>query len=107
MKHESTFKSIPKDEDVLTIGLNRAIDLLATASKKTSSAALKELETVDKKKITIHNGRYGPYVKFGKVMASLPKDMNPEDVTLEQALALIEEKKSKGKKSKGSKKTKT
>ena len=107
VKHESTFKSIPEDEDVLTIGLNRAIDLLATASKKTSSAALKELETVDKKKITIHNGRYGPYVKFGKVMASLPKDMNPEDVTLEQALALIEEKKSKGKKSKGSKKTKT
>ena len=40
-------------------------------------------------------------------MVSLPKDMNPEDVTLEQALALIEEKKSKGKKSKGSKKTKT
>lgn len=106
VKHESTFKSIPKDEDVLTIGLNRAVDLLATASKKTSAAAIKELETVDKKKITIHNGRYGPYVKFGKVMASLPKDMKPEDVTLEQALTLIEEKQAKGKKSKGAKKTK-
>ncbi len=100
VKHETTFKSIPKDEDVLTIGLNRALDLLATASKKTAAEAIKELETVDKKKITIHNGRYGPYVKSGRVMASLPKDVKPEDVTLEQALALIEEKKSKGTKGK-------
>ena len=104
VKHESTFKSIPKDEDVLTIGLNRAVDLLAQAIKK--NEPIKELGMLDKKKVSIYSGRYGPYVKHGKVMASLPKDKEPESLTLDEAKELLEAKASKGKK-KGTSKKKT
>ena len=100
VKHESTFKSIPKDEDVLTIGFNRAVDLIATAAKKSSNELLKELGKLDKKDVNIHNGRYGPYVKYGKLMVSLPKGTKPEDVTLDQAKELIEKKLEKDKKTK-------
>lgn len=106
VKHESTFKSIPKDEDVLTIGLNRAVDLLSQASKKSSNEPIKELGTLDKKKVTIHNGRYGPYVKHGKTMASLPKDKEPESVTMDEAKALLEKKKEAAAKKKKKKKAK-
>ena len=103
VKHENTFKSIPKDEDVLTIGLNRAVDLLAQAAKK--NEPIKELGMLDKKKVSIYSGRYGPYVKHGKVMASLPKGKEPEEITLEEAKTLLEEKAKKGSK-KGTSKTK-
>ena len=46
--------------------------------------------------ITVRDGRYGPYVNHGKVNATLPKTVKPEDVTLDQAVALIAEKAAKG-----------
>ena len=49
------------------------------------------------------DGRYGPYVKFAKINATIPKDQDPEKITMEQALILISEKATKGKK-KGKKK---
>jgi DNA topoisomerase-1 len=39
--------------------------------------------------VTVHSGRYGPYVKHGKINATIPKDTKPEDVTMEQAIELI------------------
>ncbi len=104
VKHETTFKSIPKDDDVLTIGINRAVALLATAPKKGGNSALKTLGTLDKKEITIHNGRYGPYVKHGKVMASLPKGGDPETITLDEAKDLLAKKQEKDAAKKGGKK---
>jgi DNA topoisomerase-1 len=91
VKHGSTYRSIPADEDVTTIGLNRAVALLAEAPARRGGGAGKELgaHPDDGKPITLHSGRYGPYVKHGKVIASLPKDMQPEDITLDQAAALI------------------
>ena len=97
VKHAKTYASIPKDEDVLTIGMNRAVDLLAQkragGGRGGAAAPLKTLgDHPDGGPVTVHKGRYGPYVKWGKVNATLPKDVDPEAATLEQAVAVLAEK---------------
>jgi DNA topoisomerase-1 len=87
---------------VFTVGLNRAVDLIAQKAAgggrfgqgRTPVAALKTFEH-DQGLISVRDGRYGPYVNQGKVNATLPKSLKPEDVTLEQALQLIEERAAK------------
>jgi len=105
LKLGSIFKSIPKDDDVLTIGLNRAVVLLAEAKAK----GPKEIRTLGnhptaKGEITINRGRFGPYLKFGRVMANLPKGTEPDAVTMEQAVALLAAKAAKGGKATAAKK---
>ncbi|MBI4938521.1 MAG: type I DNA topoisomerase [Nitrosomonadales bacterium] len=87
--HDGKFKSIPKGDSVFTIQLGRAVELLAQA--KTSNTVLRELgvHPDDKKPVEVCNGRYGPYVRHGKVNATLPKDVTPEEVTLEEGLELL------------------
>ncbi len=108
VQHGRTFASLTPDDDVLTVGLDRALELLAKKEKK--SKALRSLgehpETGEP--IEILEGRYGPYVKHLKTNASLPKDTEPEAVTLEQALELLAAKaksKGKGKKKKTTRKS--
>jgi len=88
-------RSIPKDMNVLDLTLEEAITLLNTEKKGRGSAAsaLKEFEKDPS--IKVMNGRYGPYVKQGKVNASVPKGVDAEKLTLKQALDLIAEKKNK------------
>ena len=94
LKHNGTFTSIPAGDDVLTIGLNRAVDLIANnPKKKTTAKALGESEG---KSVTVQSGRYGPYVQLGKVRATLPKDETEDSITLERALELIAAKAAKG-----------
>ena len=91
IKVGTRYKSLEADDDVLTIGLNRAVDLLASTSKRQRPSG-KELgkHPDDAKPVLLfETGRYGPYVGHGKVYATLPRGMNPEEVDLEQALALI------------------
>ncbi|CAO3422813.1 type I DNA topoisomerase [Azospirillum doebereinerae] len=106
LKHGSVYKSLTPDDDILSIGINRAVDLLAGAAKKASAPA-KALGDHPKtgKPITMGSGRFGPYVKHGSVYASIPKATEPDSVTLEQALELIEAKiaKDAGKKGKAPK----
>ncbi|MCL6609583.1 MAG: topoisomerase DNA-binding C4 zinc finger domain-containing protein, partial [Geminicoccaceae bacterium] len=89
------FVNLPPDEDVLEIGINRAIDLLAgaedRAGRRTAAGPLRELgpHPDDGAPVTVHAGRYGPYVKHGEVNATLPKGIGPEAVTLEEALGLL------------------
>ncbi|MGP1254603.1 MAG: type I DNA topoisomerase [Kiloniellales bacterium] len=102
VRKANTYKSIPSDEDVLTIGLNRAVDLLAQA-KGGGAAALKTLgdHPSDGKPVTLHEGRYGPYVKHGRLNASLPKDLGVDEIDLAGAVELLAkqaEKKGSGKK---------
>lgn len=87
--HDGKFKSIPKSDSIFTIDLGRAVELLAQA--KSSNTVLKELglHPEDQKSVEVCNGRYGPYVRHGKVNATLPKDLSPDEITLEEALALI------------------
>lgn len=93
--HDGTFKSLAKDDNILEIDLNRAIALLAEAKEKPKKAA--ELKNVGNHPtkgdpILVMNGRYGPYIKYGKLNVSLPKKEDPEQLTLEKALTYIEEK---------------
>jgi DNA topoisomerase-1 len=95
LKHGPVYKSLAKDDDVLSIGLNRAVALLAEAkgANRRGGAPGKPLgdHPADGKPVTLHEGRYGPYVKHGKVNATLPKSLSPEQVTLAEALPLLEE----------------
>ncbi|MEM7088905.1 MAG: type I DNA topoisomerase [Pseudomonadota bacterium] len=93
------YANLKDPNDVFEIGMNRAVELLAekraNPGRGRSAAAkpLKEMgEHPDGGAIQILDGRYGPYVKWEKVNATLPKDVKPEDVTLEMAVALANEK---------------
>ena len=100
LRHQSKYTSLPAEDDVLTIGLNRAVTVLAEA-KPASGRELGD-HPGDGKPIVVRKGRFGPYVKHGKTNATLPKDLDMDDVTLEQAVELIAAKVAKG----GAKKTK-
>jgi DNA topoisomerase-1 len=98
IKHGTTYANIPDVEEVFTIGMNRAVEVLAQkATRGRSSAApagpLKVLgEHPDGGEVQVMAGKYGPYVKWGKVNATLPKGAEPETVTLDEALVIIAEK---------------
>ncbi len=93
--HEGVYANLPDFEEIFTIGLNRAVDLIAekqaSRGKRGQQSALKDLgpHPDGDGNILVMDGRYGPYVKFGKVNATLPKEITPETVTLEQAVELI------------------
>ncbi|RDE09809.1 type I DNA topoisomerase [Pelagibacterium lacus] len=93
--HEKTYANLPDVEEVFTVGLNRAVDLLAQkragGGRGGRAAAQPAIQTFEHEDgaITVRSGRYGPYVNQGKVNATLPKDLAPEAVTLERALELI------------------
>jgi len=98
IKHGSTYANIPDVEEVFTIGMNRAVEVLAqkAAGRRGASAPAGPLKALgehpDGGEVQVMPGRYGPYVKWGKVNATLPKGVEPEAVTLEEALVIIAEK---------------
>ncbi len=101
-------------DEVFTIGMNRAVQLLAekVASRGGRGAAAKPLRELgehpqDGGPISVMEGKYGPYVKWEKINATLPKGTEPDSVTMEQALELIAEKAAKkgGRKKAAAKKT--
>lgn len=94
--HDGKFKSIPRSDSIFDIGLERAVELLAQA--KAGNTVLRTLgeHPGDKEPVEICSGRYGPYARHGKINATLPKDVSPEEITLEEALELIAAKAAKG-----------
>ncbi len=112
LRHDQKYVSLKGDDNVLSVGLNRAVVLIAEAAQRggrgPSATVLKELgnHPDDDKPVNVLDGRYGPYVKHGKINATLPKDTSPEAVTLEQALELIAARAAKGKKKPAAKKKK-
>ncbi|MCF1742891.1 type I DNA topoisomerase [Paradevosia shaoguanensis] len=92
--HDGKYANLPDFEEVFTVGQNRAVDLLAAKAAggfKRGGATQAAIKTFEHEggPITVRSGRYGPYVNQGKINATIPKDAKPEDVTLEQALALL------------------
>ena len=108
VKHGAVYANIPDVEEVFTIGMNRAVEVLAQklAGRRGSGAVVEPLRELgmhpDGGPVQVMPGKYGPYVKWAKVNATLPKEIAPEAVTLDEALALIAEK--AGKPGKGGKK---
>ncbi len=100
--HEGDFRSIPKGEDVYTIGLERALQILAQpkGGKRAAAAPLRELgpHPQDGEPVVILEGRYGPYVKHGSTNASLPKGVEVDEVLMEQAVELLRERAATAKK---------
>ena len=98
-----TYANLKDPNDVFEIGMNRAVELLAEKRANPGGrgrAAAKPLRVLgqhpDGGEIAVFEGRYGPYIKWEKINATLPKDVTPADVALEQALQLIAEKAAKG-----------
>ncbi len=110
VKHNDFYKSLAKDDDVLTIGLNRAVSLLAEPKKggRRGPTPLRVLgnHPADGAPVNLFSGRYGPYVSHDGVNATLPAEIEPEAVTLEQAVELLSAKSGGKRKSLGKDKSK-
>jgi DNA topoisomerase-1 len=110
--HDGVYANLPAVEEVFTVGINRAVVLLAEKKagksgrfQRAAPTVLKELgeHPAEGGSIQILSGRYGPYVKHGDVNATLPRGKAPETLTVEEAVRLIAERVAKGPPSKGSK----
>ena len=92
IKHGSTFKSLGADDDVLTVGLNRAVVLLAEASPngRRGPQLLREIGThPEGGTVGLYRGRYGPYVSHEGVITSLPRGADPATFSLDEAVLLL------------------
>ena len=109
VKHGSVYANIADVDEVFTIGMNRAVEVIAQkATRGRGTAAAEPLRELgvhpDGGLVQVMPGKYGPYVKWAKVNATLPKELSPETVTLDEALGLIAEKAGKGGKAKAPRK---
>ena len=107
-KDGKDYRSLKGDDDVLTITLERALELLAEPKRgRGSRTPLKELglHPEDQKPVNLFKGPYGVYIKHGKVNASLPEGETEETITLEKALPLLAEKAGSAKKTSRKKST--
>ena len=99
--HDGVYGKLSSSDEVFTVGLNRAVAIIADQAAKKGGAktVLKELgeHPDDGDAIRVLDGRYGPYVNHKRTNATLPKGTEPEAVTLEQALEWIAAKASKKK----------
>ncbi|MFZ7092979.1 type I DNA topoisomerase [Primorskyibacter sp. 2E233] len=106
-EEKPVYANIKDPNDVFEIGMNRAVEVLAEKRAnpggrgRTAAKPLRELgDHPDGGAINVMEGRYGPYIKYEKINATLPKGVEPDQVTMEMALELINEKASKGGKKK-------
>ena len=109
VKHGSVYANIADVDEVFTIGMNRAVEVIAQkATRGRGTVAAQPLRELgahpDGGLVQVMPGKYGPYVKWAKVNATLPKELSPETVTLDEALGLIAEKAGKGGKAKAPRK---
>jgi len=109
LKCESKSARIENVEELFSIGLNRAITLIAEAKPgRMSSALIKDLgeHPEDKKPVRIMKGQYGPYIKYKSLNATIPEEKDPNDLNMDDALILIEKRKEYDRNKKGKKKKK-
>ena len=109
LKCENKSARLENVEEIFSIGLNRAITLIAEAKPgRMSSSIIKDLgeHPEDKKPVRIMKGQYGPYIKYKSLNATIPEEKDPVELTMEEALILIEKRREydKNKKTKNKKK---
>ena len=83
------FGSLERDDNILSVGMNRAVDLLA---KKMASVRNVGPHPKDKEPVSVRKGRFGPYVQHGNTVANLPRGVAMEDISIDDAVALLVEK---------------
>ena len=96
LKCENKSARLENVEDLFSIGINRAITLIADAKPgRISSSLIKDLgeHPEDKKPVRIMKGQYGPYIKYKSLNATIPEEKDPSELTMEEALILIEKRK--------------
>ena len=96
LKCENKSARLENIEELFTIGLNRAISLIAEAKPgRISSSMIKDLgeHPEDKKPVRVMKGQYGPYIKYKSLNATIPEEKDPTELTMEEALILIEKRK--------------
>ena len=101
--HDGVYANVENVDEVFTVGINRAVALIAekmaggrSRFARAKATVLKDLgEHPDGGKIEVLDGRYGPYVKHGKVNATVPKGKEPSELTVEEAVKLLAERQSK------------
>ena len=111
--HQRTFASLGDVQEVWDVGLNRAVTLIeekkASRGKGRGQTVLKDLgkHPTDEAPVQILDGRYGPYVKWGKINATIPNGQDPQEVNIDMALEYIAVKEAKGGKKKPARKKPT
>jgi DNA topoisomerase-1 len=103
VQHGKTYASIGKDDDVLEIGANRAIDLIVAKESGASNGGRRSdpgrplgEDPASGKAVVVKAGRYGPYVTDGTVNATLPREITPDAVTLDEAIGLLNARRAAG-----------
>ena len=106
--HDGTYANLESVEDVFSVGINRAVDLIQAKLEGRSGGGrrrfgaekkvLKELGEHPSAggKVQVLDGRYGPYINHAKVNANVPKGKKPEELTMDEAVALLAEREAKG-----------
>ncbi len=96
LKCETKSARLDNVEDIFSIGLNRAITLIAEAKPgRMSSSIIKDLgpHPEDKKPVKVMKGQYGPYIKYKSLNATIPEEKDPLELSMDDALILIEKRK--------------
>ncbi len=96
LKCDNKSAQIESVEDIFSIGLNRAITLISDAKPgRISSSMIKDLgeHPEDKKPVRVMKGKFGPYIKYKSLNATIPDEKDPHEITIDEALILIEKKK--------------
>ncbi len=104
LRHDGKYGKLTNTREVFEVGMNRAVDILAQAANRRAGGGRAKAEPIASLgehptsggAITVMPGRYGPYVTNGTTNATIPKDTKPEDVTLAQAIELIDARAAKG-----------
>ncbi len=110
VQHDGVYANLDSFEEVLSVGVNRAVSALADKAAGKGGRGRQRATVLnalgdhpdDGKPVEVLDGRYGPYVKHGKINATLPKGKEPADITMEEAVALIAERAAKTGKGKSS-----
>jgi DNA topoisomerase-1 len=97
VKHGKVYANLPEVDEVFTIGMNRAVEILAQKASRgaarggsSSSKPLRELgDHPEGGAVSVMDGRYGPYVKWGKMNATVPRDTDASALTIEEAVTLL------------------